>query len=546
MDRAALFAPGDALIAANRALLKLQIEDIAEGLASARAAIQLALNGPSPTDPLAVACYLLARLSYAMLSATAGAPQDALPAYLAMLAIDPKNGAAGPNSCFITSLMDGGPAVLREVRDAWYKANKAAVAVWPHGNAKTPMSGPCPDCRKDIEGGCEACWNTGTVGRPLKVGYVGGDFKSHSAAMMFANVLLNHDHSRVLPYFYSSLPTDFVADDLTQKFQFAAGRLRENPDDGPPLVVPDGHRWRDVYNFTDEQVDDMIRKDGIDILVDLAGHTNGGRLGLFTRKPAPVQVTAWGFAHGTGCPEIDYFFADPVAVPPDERHHFAERIYDLPSIVTYRPPVEYGLRTATPLPFYSNEYVTFGSFSRFEKLSDKCLAAFAEILRRVPDSRLFLKDHSFRRPYSIRRVLAGLDGIDPARVIFGASTPHPEHLGFYSRCDIYLDPFPHGGGLVALEVLYAGIPIITRYGRQPAGRTASSVLTVMGRGDWIARTDAEYVEKAVEWAGRPADLAKARRTLSGELVGSPVVKDYHVAVEAAFAQMWREYCANPA
>jgi protein O-GlcNAc transferase len=488
-DRAALFAPNDPLVQANRALVKLQVDRISEGLAAARRAVELTAAAPAANDPTAVAGYLLARLAFAMLSATSGRPQDALPAYKEMLKVDPKHPAAGPNSCFITSLMDVGPDVLREVRATWHASNRHAAAVWPHNNRKDPD-------------------------KPLKVGYVGGDFKSHSAAMMFANVLLRHDHAKVIPYFYCSLPTDAAADDLTQKFQFAAGRLTENPDDGPPLVVADGHRWRDIYSMPDEAVDDLIRKDGIDILVDLAGHTNGGRLTLFTRKPAPVQVTAWGFAHGTGCPEIDYFF-------------------------------EYGMKPSSPLPYFTNEYITFGTFSRFEKLSDECLATFAEVLKRVPNSRMFFKDHAMRRPDNIRRILEAFDGfseIDSDRVQFGISTPHHEHMGAYARCDLYLDPFPHGSGIVALEVLYAGVPMVTLYGKQPAGRTASSVLTVLGRADWIARTKEEYVEKVVDLAGRPHDLAAVRKTLRADLVNSPVVKDYHAAVEEAYRRMWRVYC----
>jgi protein O-GlcNAc transferase len=518
LDRAAIFAPNDPLVWANRAMMKLQVEAIEAGIASARRAVELTPAKPAANDPIAVAGYLLSRLAFAMLSATSGRPEDALPVYREMLAVDPKHPAAGPNSCFITSLMAVGPDVLRGVRDDWYKANKPTIAVWPHGNNRDPD-------------------------RPLRVGYVGGDFKSHSAAMMFSNVLLQHSPA-VTPYFYSSLPTDPVADDLTQKFQFAAGRLKENPDDGPPLVVPDGHRWRDIYNLSDEAVDDLIRKDAIDILVDLAGHTNGGRLGVFARKPAPVAVTAWGFAHGTGVKEIDYFFADSVAVPEVERPHYAERIFDLPSIVTYRPPDEYGLKPSSPLPYYTNEVVTFGSFSRFEKLSDDCLATFAEILRRVPDSRLYLKDHSYRRPYSMRRVLDAIPGIDPARVLFGTATAHHEHLGIYQRADLYLDTWPHGAGVVALECLYQGVPLLTRYGPQASGRTAASVLTAIGRTDWIAYSAEEFVAKAVELAGKPADLAAARKTLRKELVESPVVAGYAGAVERAYKSMWEQYCKN--
>lgn len=500
MERAALFDGVEPLIASNRALMNLEADRLEDAKAAAEYALGLAKDPPPAGDALKTAGYLGARLAYAMIAAAAGEPGKALPVYREMLAVDPKHPAAGPNACFVQSLMPVGPAELLEQRRAWYAANRFQGRVFPHLNDRTPD-------------------------RTLRVGYVGGDFKSHSAAMMFAHVLFNHDPAQVAAYLYSSLPTNPEADDLTAKFR-AAGE------------------WREIAGKTDEEVAELIQSDAIDILVDLAGHTNGGRLAVFTRKPAPVQVTAWGFAHGTGVTEVDYFFADPVALPEAERPAYAERIFDLPCIVTYRPPEEYGIRATSPLPFYKNEYVTFGSFSRYEKLSEECLACFAEILRGVPDSRLYLKDHAYRRPYSIRRVLKALDGIDRKRVLFGTSTSHPEHMLEYQTADIILDPHPHGGGVVSMETLYAGVPLITKYGTQPAGRTASSVLTAMGRTDWIARTDAEYVAKAVEWANRPQDLAKARKTLREELLASPVVSGYPRAVEAAYRALWKEWVAK--
>lgn len=501
MERATLFDPHLALAWANLTLMCLEADRIDQGLEAAGRGLALTTTPPVMSDPLAVAVYLNVRLAACMVSAAAGYPDRALPLYREMLAVDPKHPAASPNACFVQTLTAVGPAELLAQRAAWHAAHGYTGDVWPHGNTKDPD-------------------------RKLRIGYVSGDFKSHSAAMMFSNVVLNHDREKFDVYLYSCLPTNPEADDLTRTFKASAAE------------------WREIYVFSDEDADNQIRNDKIDVLVDLAGHTNGGRLGLFSRKPAPVQVTAWGFAHGTGVPAIDYFFADPVAVPPEERGHFAEKVWDLPSIVTYRPPVEYGLRAANPLPYHANEYVTFGTFSRYEKLSNDCLETFAEILRRVPESRLFLKDHSFRRPYAIRRVRAALADIDPARLLFGISTSHPEHMQAYQSCDLYLDTWPHGAGVVTLEALYMGIPIITRYGTQPSGRTASSVLTALGRTDWVTRTREEFVEKAVEWANRPQDLGRARKTLRQELVDSPVVTDYVRRVEDAYREFWREWCAK--
>jgi predicted O-linked N-acetylglucosamine transferase (SPINDLY family) len=335
--------------------------------------------------------------------------------------------------------------------------------------------------------------------------------------MIFGAVVLNHSKDFEV-FLYSSLAVDPKADVRTKKFQ-------------------DLGNWRDISTLDDEKSEALIRADKIDILVDLSGHTNGGRLALFTRKPAPVQVTAWGFAHGTGCPEIDYFFADPVAVPEEERQHYAEKIFDLQCVVTYDKP-EYDLKGTSALPYHSNGCITFGSYARYEKLSDACLETFAEILRRVPSSRLQFKDGGFRRPYSIKRVLAAMPDISPERLLFSVATSHPEHMQAYQQADIMLDPFPHTGGVVGMEQIYMGVPVVTLYGTQASGRTTSAVLTAMGRKEWIAKSREQYIDIAANLAADIPALTKARKTLREELLASPVVKDYPKAVEAAYRQMW--------
>ena len=486
IERAAMLDGVHGVIQMNWALLALEAEHIDMALKTAKHGVAIAPNVET-------------RMALAMVLATAGNPEQAVPLYNEILKDKPDHPAAGPNSCFVQTLTNATPAELRAQRDKWYAANAYKGERKPHPNDKTQE-------------------------RKLRIGYVSGDFKCHSAAMIFASVVLKHSQDFEL-YLYSSLAVDPVADAKTKQFKDAAGA-----------------RWRDISTLDDEKADAMIRADKIDILVDLAGHTNGGRLVLFTRKPAPIQVTAWGFAHGTGCPEIDYFLADPVAVKEDERSHYAEKIVDLPCIVTYESPV-YDISGKSALPYHKNGCITFGSYARYEKLSDACLAAFGEIMRRVPDARLELKDHGFRRPYSIRRVQAAMPDIAPERLLFSIGTSHQEHLQTYQQADIILDPFPHVGGVVGMEQLYMGVPIITLYGTQPAGRTTSSILTVMGHPEWIARTHAEYVERAVALAGDIPTLTKVRKTLRQELLDSPVVKDYVVAVEKAYRNMWLKWCA---
>lgn len=508
IERAALQDRCNAHLHSNHALICLEADRIDEGLAAADEAIRIAQENPTIAFPDP---YIQAMFAKALVSGTAGKPQAALESYEEILAREPLHPAAGPNSCFVQTLLPTDAERL-----SFYRKRYAAT----HRPQGLQLRGHSNDRSPD---------------RVLRVGYVGGDFKTHSAAMIFGNVLLNHNPKSVEHYIYSSLPVNAEQDDLTKRF-FASTN-------GQPIEKPGTHRWRDIVPLSDDQAAELVRQDRIDILVDLAAHTSGGRLGLFLRKPAPVQATAWGFAHGTGLEEIDYFLADPVAVPKEERQHYSEKIVDIPCIVGYLPPV-YQIKYTSIAPMMSRGYFTFGSYARYEKLSDDCLKAFAEILRRVPDAKLQFKDHAFRRPYSIRRVLGFMDGIDPQRLLFSISTNHQDHLLAYQQCDLCLDPWPHGGGVVFLEQMWMGVPTLTLRGKQPAGRTASSVLTALNRQDWIAETPEDFVEKAAAAAENPKGIIAARKTLHDEFAASPVVAGYAQSVEAAYRSMWKEWCCK--
>jgi predicted O-linked N-acetylglucosamine transferase (SPINDLY family) len=205
--------------------------------------------------------------------------------------------------------------------------------------------------------------NTPDPSRRLVVGYVSGDFRAHSAAELFGPVLRRHDRNRFEMVCYSNAA---LSDRMTAEFQALADR------------------WRPVVGFSDDQVAEAVRADRIDILVDLSGHSAGNRLLVFARKPAPVQVTAWGQASGTGMPMVDYLFGDPVTVPASARPLFAEKIWDLPSLIPYEAPAY--APAIEPGPGGRGEAVTFGCFNRFNKVSADALALWAGIVAAVPGS----------------------------------------------------------------------------------------------------------------------------------------------------------------
>lgn len=525
LERAALLDGEHPFIHINRAILCLGVERITDAIAAAKQAAEIA-ETKDPSTEEGKKFRLISKSLLASTCAATGVPEQALPLYDEVLALDPNDMIALTNSCFVQTLTTAGPADLLRLRQRWH-------AVFGYKGERKPHNVIAYDHGHGLE-----------PGRPLRVGYVGGDFKRHSAAMIFASVVLHHDPANVQMFLYSSLPVS-SEDDMTKRFQEAVGLQKiQTPN---AIGVTMDHRWRDISALSDEQADDLIRKDGIDILVDLAGHTAGGRLALFTRKPAPIQITAWGFAHGTGCPEIDYFFADPVAVRPEERQYYAEKIIDLPCIVTYEPlAAPYNQRGTSVLPYYKNgERLTFGCYARYEKLSNAYLAAVREILRQIPESRIEFKDNALRRPEAIKRILNAMPDIDRKRLLFSINTNHQEHMLSYQGVDLILNPFPHSGGLVSCEQLYMGVPYVTLYGTQAAGRTGASVLYAVW-GDraqaWIGFTPEEYAEKAVSLCQDIPALARVRKTLREEFMASPVVKGYREAVEAKYLELWQEYC----
>jgi predicted O-linked N-acetylglucosamine transferase (SPINDLY family) len=303
--------------------------------------------------------------------------------------------------------------------------------------------------------------------------------------------------------------------------------------------------WRSTLGISDDALSEQIRRDGIDILVDLSGHSEGHRLLVFARKPAPVQVTAWGHSTGTGLKTIDYFFADPSLVPQAERQFYAEEIFDLPSALCYEAP-PYAPEVSA-LPATRGTPFTFGCLNRLEKITDKAIALWGRILRGVPDSHLLVKDkvlgYGPLRQQFLHR-LRDIGGIAPERASLLGPTSHLEHLATFGRIDVGLDPMPQGGGVSTAEALYMGVPIVALRGTTVAGRLTASVLSLLQMQDWVAETEDDYVRIATQKREDLDALAGLRRQLRTRLTQSPYgdVENYVRAVERAYRSMWRRWC----
>jgi predicted O-linked N-acetylglucosamine transferase (SPINDLY family) len=435
-----------------------------------------------------------------------GRMEEAIACYDRVLAIKPDFPEVISNKIFALDLVPRASLVEhQEARTEWWRQVGARIAAMPrpaHANSCDP-------------------------GRRLVLGYVSADFRRHSAATIIWPVLKNHDKARFEVNCYSCSTT---RDDVTADFQGIADR------------------WVDASQISDADLAGRIRADKVDILIDLSGHSGGNRLGAFARKPAPVQVTAWGHGTGTGLPTVDYLFSDPVTIPQAMRHLYAEKIYDLPCVITSAlPAIE--LPRGDP-PVRANGYVTFGVFNRITKMSNDAVAVWARVLHGVPDAKLLLKDGAFDEP-SLRDLLRerfAAHGIAAERIDFLGSSPREQHLAAFGRTDIGLDPFPQNGGVSTWEALHMGVPIVAKLGHTAPSRLSGAILTSIGMGEWVAENADDYIARAVKFSAMADRLTALRYELPAKIAASPSGNAvlYTRAVETAYRSMWEDYCRRPA
>jgi predicted O-linked N-acetylglucosamine transferase (SPINDLY family) len=361
--------------------------------------------------------------------------------------------------------------------------------------------------------------------RRLRIGYVSPYFRGQSATYCFGGVLTCHDREHFDVVCYSDTQDE---DDISERLRASAGT------------------WHRTASLSDHRLAELVRADGIDILVDPVGHMRGHRLALFARKPAPVQVTAWGEPTGTGLRQIDYLFADPVLVPAAERELLAERVFDLPNFLGFWTPDP--LPEPGALPARPHGHITFGSFNRLAKVLEPVLRAWAHILRGVPNSRLVLKDRLLDHATQQAPILSILaaEGIAAERVTLLDQGDRASHFAAYQQIDIALDPFPHGGGMTTLDALWMGVPVITWPGRTISSRLAAATLTALGLAELIAPDLERYVALAIATAADLDALAGLRAGLRPRVANSAIGDParYARAVEAAYREMWRRWCAS--
>jgi protein O-GlcNAc transferase len=363
--------------------------------------------------------------------------------------------------------------------------------------------------------------------KPLRIGLVSGDLCHHPVGFFLQGVLpalRSVAAERLALYAYA---THTVRDALTKRLKASC------------------HGWCEAAQLSDAQLAEQIRADGIDILIDLSGHTAYNRLPMFARKPAPVQASWLGYFATTGVAAIDHFIADPHTLPEGHEAQFTEHIWRLPDTRFCFSPPDAAL-AVSPLPALSQGHITFGCFNNLSKMNDAVVALWARVLHAVPGSRLMLKAEHLNGAslqHSVTQRFAA-HGIEATRLSLTGPSPRAEYLAAYQHIDIGLDPFPFTGGTTTAESLWMGVPVLTLAGERLVARQGVGLLMNAGLPDWVASNADDYVARAAAHASALPALAALRAGLRQQALASPVFDAARFAghLDAALRGMWVQWC----
>lgn len=354
--------------------------------------------------------------------------------------------------------------------------------------------------------------------RRLRVGYVSANFRAHVVGHNLLPLFRQHDHAKFEVHCYSDTPEH---DAIT-------GQLRQGAD-----------VWHETGKMSDTEMANQIAQDQIDVLVDLVMHMEGVRLGVFARKPAPVQVTWMAYPGSTGLTRMDYRLTDAVLDPPGETDGFyTEQSVRLETFWCFEP--QPGDPTVGPLPADANGHVTFGCLNNFGKINAELLEMWREVLLAVPRSRLMVLPPKGKTTIWLREKLQ----VEPERLECLPRQTRQQYMALYNRIDLALDPFPYTGHTTTLDGLWMGVPLVTLAGSTVASRGSLSILSNLGLPELAVMTKEEYVKLATRLAN---DLPRLRGLRSGmrERMEKTVLMDakrFALQVESAYRQMWEKWC----
>lgn len=369
--------------------------------------------------------------------------------------------------------------------------------------------------------------NSPITDRKIRIGFVSADFNLHPVARHLRPVIQNIDKNRFEIYAYNNRNVyDYVTTEFKEIFTF----------------------WRDIHGLSDSKAVEVIRLDTIDILFDLSGYTGSSRLVLFSYKPAPIQISWIGYFNTTGLTTMDYLIADEIMITTTEEDLFTENILRMPDIrFCYDPRLDLVPDVSKELPAEKNGYITFGAFTKVNKLNDEVIRSWCSIMRRLPGSRLILKWPAYKDTYLIslmkKRFLKL--GVSGDRLEFRQESGYRELLQEYTNdIDIVLDTFPHSGGSTSCDALIMGVPVVTYSGSLPISRQTHGFLNVIGFVDkLVAFSVDEYINKAVELANNKVLLQQIRLQLRDDFLKSKLCDGlgFTKHFELAMTGLWEHW-----
>jgi predicted O-linked N-acetylglucosamine transferase (SPINDLY family) len=452
-------------------------------------AVELLPNDHEAHFNLAVACISAAQID------------DAVAAYQSALKLKPDYAEAGSNFLMYLSYSPtvSAPTLFAEHRRIAASFEEPLLNHWPkHTNTRDPL-------------------------RRLQVGIVSGDLRSHAVANYIEPVLLHlaaHPQLSLHAYYNHA-----IQDSVTQRLK---GYLPN---------------WNSVVGLTDDALSQKIQADGIDILIDLSGHSTLNRLQTFARKPAPVQLTWMGFPGTTGLQAMDYYLSDQFFLPSGQfDDQFTEKIVHLPASAAFQPHQD--APPVNALPAQDNGYVTFGSFNQPAKISRAVVALWSQLLRAMPSARMVLGAMPKEGQRNAILEWFTQEGIDRQRLSVYEMCSMKDYQGLHHQVDICLDTFPYNGGTTTLHALWMGVPTLTLVGGTPAGRTGASILGHVGLHAYMATNADEFVQKGQHLAGDLSALSDLRAQLRGRFAESAMGQPAVVAagLELALRTMWQRWC----
>ncbi|UVW27860.1 tetratricopeptide repeat protein [Massilia sp. H6] len=523
VQKAVAYAPDDAETLSNLGLLLQETGQAAEAERVLRRSITLQPHSSHAHNHLALALLASGRLKQAQASASTA------------VALDPTH--AEFHNTLAMALDRQGRSI--EAVDAYRRALELAPERADlHSNmllCMSRMENMTPSAlfaehlsfgeRLEQRIGTPRVWpNTLDPRRCLRIGFVSGDLRNHALASFVEPIFERLAGRQGLAlHAYYTFP---VHDAVTERLR---GYMAQ---------------WRDVAALRDAELDELICADGIDILIDLAGHTAYNRLPLFARKPAPLQATWIGYPGTTGLRAVDYYLTDRFILPPGQYDHlFTEKLVHLPVSAPFAPVAD-GPEIVS-LPALANGYVTFGSFNRVDKIRRNVVALWCVLLRALPEARMLVAGLPEGGNYEQLQAWFAEERIDGARVRFQARTGIYDYLALHNQVDINLDTFPYSGGTTTLHAMWMGVPTLTLIGDTAAGRQTACILEHNGLAQFASHDADDFVRKGIAASTDLTALSALRATMRAHFPRSTSDDITRIAdgVENALRMMWRGWCA---